>query len=264
MATRDWTRIDKFTDYLTAAGTISSLILGILAIIYSFISSRQQSDLMGSIGSSSKDIQIVAGQLSVVAASAESIQKKADLRTDTMLELVEQLKSSLGSLQESTTNIDSKSADIASRVQTVQSQIEAMAKPSLLEPLAAKESHWNDTTLQAAIATASLTGLCALNVLAIASEAENKKFDLTKYSQHGGPKDPSYMQGYLVALDAASMFDLEFQKSPERHIIYKVREFPEKLSGWIKKEFETRINAAKPDQKVRWQAFVDSAPLCIE
>ncbi|GER16999.1 hypothetical protein [Variovorax boronicumulans] len=260
LATKKWTTIERFTDYLTAAGTISSLILGTLAIIYSFISSRQQSDALGSIESSGKSIREVAVKMASVTSSAEAIQAKAESRTETMLDLVTQLKSSISSLQENTQELTSKSADIADKVLGVQSQIEAISRPS--EAPLSEKVIWNKDTLSDALETVSLTGLCAASLVVKAFGAQEKTLNLTKYTEITESQNFNYLQGFLVGWDSAFIFELEPTKIAEA-VGYKVLAVNPELIELLDAQWEQRFKGANERQTLRWKGFKNAIDLSV-
>jgi hypothetical protein len=58
-----WTQNRDFTQYLSNAATMTSLLLGVVAIFYSFISNNSMSNSLGSISEISKDVKKVGSQI---------------------------------------------------------------------------------------------------------------------------------------------------------------------------------------------------------
>ena len=52
----NWSQVPKLVEYITFALTVSSLILAILAIVYSVYSNSSISELMGEISIATKDV----------------------------------------------------------------------------------------------------------------------------------------------------------------------------------------------------------------
>jgi hypothetical protein len=260
VATREWTAIEKFTDYLTAAGTMSSLVLGVLAIIYSFVSSRQQSDVLGSIESASRNVSQVVGQMNALTISAESLQNRAETRTESMIELVSQLRVSLDSLQTTTQELTSKSEDIAGKVGSVQSQLESMGQSSK-SPLEDGEI-WNEKSLGNFLQNSSVWGLCAITLIVQANKSADHILHVAKYSENGGPKGVGYLQGYLVCLDAAGMFDISSHDGGT-DLAYKLNEINPLLEKSLETAWSRRYANARPALKTRWDAYKLAAAQCV-
>lgn len=75
IASDRWTGQVGFTDYLTNAATITSLLLGLIAIIYSFYSNGAISSSLGGISSAAKDVERVGGRISEYVDVAKSIEE---------------------------------------------------------------------------------------------------------------------------------------------------------------------------------------------
>lgn len=82
LMTDRWTEKGDFTQYLSNAATMTSLLLGVVAIFYSFISNSNMSNSLGSITEVSKDVKEVGDQIAkyhgssgeLIAAGTKSIQ----------------------------------------------------------------------------------------------------------------------------------------------------------------------------------------------
>lgn len=263
LATKEWTKLDGFTDYLTAAGTMTSLVLGVLAIIYSFISSRQQTDVIGSIEISSRTISQAVGQLNTLSNSAQSLQKRAEDRTESLVEIVSQLRDSVSAVQDITGKISEQSSDIAGRVQTVQSQLETLAKPA--NPTDPEAPAITAEYVERTLGISSVWGLCAVTLVVEAHRA-NKGFNLSEYVKHGGPSGGGYMNGFLIGWDCAGFFDLSVPEKTEAGSLdkkYVVSAMHPQLDAALEAEWAQRVADAKETTKLRWQKYRSAAILAL-
>jgi len=76
-ATYNWTALPKFTDYLTAAGTMVSIVLGVLAIIYSFVSGDSISRSLGNVASAAEDLREARNEFSNVVAAGSDLSESS-------------------------------------------------------------------------------------------------------------------------------------------------------------------------------------------
>jgi hypothetical protein len=63
LVTFNWTTLQGFTKYLSVAATVTSLVLGVLAIIYGFVSSGTINQSLGSVESSASKLTTIAADL---------------------------------------------------------------------------------------------------------------------------------------------------------------------------------------------------------
>jgi hypothetical protein len=75
LASDRWTGQEGFTDYLSNAATITSLLLGLIAIIYSFFSNGTISSNLGGISSAARDVEKVGGQIGDYLEVAKNIDE---------------------------------------------------------------------------------------------------------------------------------------------------------------------------------------------
>lgn len=112
VATTAWTKIEGFTNYIGVAATITSLVLGILAIIYSFVSSGSTNQFLGSIESSANSIREIGGKLGEVFESGQELQAKAQARNEELHVIIENLRSVIDL-------VSNRTVEIAGAVETI-------------------------------------------------------------------------------------------------------------------------------------------------
>ena len=96
IATDRWTGKEGFTDYLSNAATMTSLLLGLVAIIYSFVSNSTISSSLGSINSVSNEVGAVNKQLGEYVLLAKEIEKSGRENVVSMEGVSSEMKKKLG------------------------------------------------------------------------------------------------------------------------------------------------------------------------
>ena len=103
--TTEWTTLTGFTDYLNVAATITSLVLGILAIIYSFVSTGSMSQFLGSIGQSTDQMTKISDEIRDLIIQGQRNQENAGERTEQFQRLVSELSTNVNTLHLTTAAI---------------------------------------------------------------------------------------------------------------------------------------------------------------
>ena len=203
LATKHWTKIEGFTEFLSVAATITSLVLGVLAIIYSFVSNGAMSQFLGSIDSSTASIQNVSVELRAAAHEAEKIQERAEEKTSQLQYIVSDLRQALADISDRTTNIDNKNGHI----KDLQADISRLAYKSAdnNSPIL-----WTKDHIRYALITASHVGMIALNAVLLAEE-DNKYCDLNGLFNINEARTFNYVYGYLIASTACQLINVESQ-----------------------------------------------------
>lgn len=250
LATRNWTELKGFTDYLSVAATITSLVLGVLAIIYSFVSSNSTNSSLGSIESSAHDIRSIGADLRRIVSEGQQLQNEAESKNREFHQLV-------GDLQVAVEGISSKTAEIAGTVQGLPSQFgelrDEMRKRSQAEPAEkSKEdlrSMWTPEKLNAFLSNMSLLGLTAAKALCDA-KVSDRYCDLRKLFDTELTKSFEYVYGFLIAASSAGAFRYE---TPEGESLSKgkarIRDPSEELISAVEHEWTTRAESAEASKK---------------
>jgi hypothetical protein len=209
LATKHWTGLQGFTDYLSVAATITSLVLGVLAIIYSFVSSNSTNSSLGSIESAAQDIRSIGFDLRHVVAEGQELQKHAESKNQEFHQLV-------GDLRLAVDGISSTTTEIAGTIQGLPSQFgeirDEMRKRAQSEPAEKSRENlralWTPEALSSFLSNMSLLGLAAVKALSDA-KASDKYTDLQKLFDSEKTKNFEYVWGFLVASSSAGIFRYE-------------------------------------------------------
>jgi hypothetical protein len=241
LITRDWTKIDGFIDYLNVAAGVTSIALGILAIIYSFVSTGSFNQSLGAIEGSASRVAKIADELGGVLKSGQSLQSRAEKRTDELHELVIHLRTGLDALATTTTEIAGSVAAIPDRISSLQ---KAAGRESTEAEATAAPSKWDKAAVETYLKRSSVLGFVAIYSAAQASLTE-KYVDLKKLfgSNH------EYVWGYLIASSAAGIIRLEYPEGQSGNRIVRLKEPQGDLADAVAQEWTRRSTTGKEFQR---------------
>lgn len=95
VATDRWTGKEGFTSYLSNAATITSLLLGVVAIFYSFVSNSSISTSLGSIGSISDEVTKTNKSVGEYVSLAKEIESMGRLNLQSMEVVSDEMRKGL-------------------------------------------------------------------------------------------------------------------------------------------------------------------------
>jgi len=126
IASDRWTLQPRFTEYLGNAATMTSLVLGLVAIFYSFISNDGLSKSLGSLGSVSESISSVRDQVVRQIEHGEETAREVHSSAKLIERTSIKLESSLSSLQDSLLEISSKTQELHGALGVLPEKIDAL------------------------------------------------------------------------------------------------------------------------------------------
>lgn len=206
LATQNWTTLPGFTDYLNVAATVTSLVLGVLAIIYSFVSSNSTNNFLGSVEASAREMRTIGTEMRSIVTSGQELQSRAEKRNDELHKLVCNLREAVDTVSNKTTEIaetlPSKFKDLSEEVRKSSQTNLPVQQTVLLKDLWKPEHH------AAFLESASLLGIAALKGMLDAQEAV-KYCDLRTLFSTEHAKNFDYVYGFLIASSSAGIFKYE-------------------------------------------------------
>lgn len=241
LITRNWTKLEGFTDYLSVAATVSSLVLGILAIIYSFVSSGSMSNFLGSIERANRDMTSVAHDLRNVLDQGQKIQNQAEGRTKQLHALTINLSSSLEQLAQTTQNIKKSVDQIPGQIDSIKERIPFSMENSPNHQRIHGLKTWSDSELELFLKISSGMGLVALRLALEANTADVYASMAGFY----GDNFENYGYGFLMAADAAMIIDVNSQDGDSMLPDISASTNNENLYALLIKEWESRVEKDK-------------------
>lgn len=210
LMTRSWTELKGFTDYLNVAATITSLVLGILAIIYSFVSNGSMSQFLGSIETSTSSMRAVSNDLQAISAGAKQLQQRADERTEQLQLLATELRHSITTLNDKTTAIAGTVETLPTRFGELREAVLARAPVGGLSADYGSELRavWTEDFVKQFLQKSSRLGIAALRALERASES-GKYCNLVKLFDTDDSKDFEYVYGFVIASASSGLILLD-------------------------------------------------------
>lgn len=266
VATERWSSSKEFTTYLSNAATMTSLFLGVVAILYSFISNDGMARSLGSISTVSDEVRNVRHEIatfvgltkdSTQAAAASNAQVRdasASISTsivslsETLQELSSQnenLRELLGSLPTRFDQLETKVGDVAKAIGEKPQQVKQ-------PPISATEISTQAVT--AFLSRASLYQNLLTYACVLAFESK-KSLSIPDFCKAVESEAPNGYQGFLNCMNA---IQLCWRKAVEgKDKTFTVNSVHPDLKTQSKTYFVKYIDeayAGKPDEHGRWIA----------
>jgi hypothetical protein len=217
IATDRWTLQPKFTEFLSNAATMTSLVLGLVAIFYSFISNDGMSKSLGSIVTVSDEVRQTKEQISRQAQLAETTLQESTRAIDLFQAASKEVDANIATLSERlgeirvhTEALHGSLRDLPSRLDKFESRVMDATKgigekahgttaPTDKRPI----EDWvvNRLLERSALSANLLAYACVL------AQKHKKLLDLAAFGQSIGNTTQSYQAGYLACMDALDLID---------------------------------------------------------
>jgi hypothetical protein len=208
MATIKWTELPKFTDYLSTAATITSLVLALLAIIYAYISNDSLAQTTGLLSGVASDAKEATTKVSELLKEIDALAGGANTSNEHLAAMLEELKIQMGSLAGTASTLDQQANAIAQVLPEIPKGLnqlgERIDKLMQAAPLKAEKSIKPlvpEAQLEALAKTAmegsSTWGLFLMHTIYL-SKKHGKSFDIKQFM--GSTFAGDYPYGYLIAL----------------------------------------------------------------
>lgn len=265
IATDRWTVQPNFTAYLSNAATMTSLVLGLVAIFYSFISNNNLSQSLGNINNVAENIVQIKNQISSYLSLTEKATEVTRTSTDQMQRLSEKVDKDLSSLTMTLNAISEKSELLHDSINALPSRLDRLESSvidatkavgeKIQPPSTPTESEMpTDSSVLRFLKLAPLFG----NLLAIACVLANKhgkKLNLDEFSKAINENVTAYSAGFLACMDAAQLVDREIIKDEYR--IYNIKSVHPRLNQSSRTYFSDYIERNyrdKPELLDKWKA----------
>lgn len=126
VATERWSSSKDFTTYLSNAATMTSLFLGVIAILYSFVSNDSMARSLGSITTVTDQVREVRGQIAeyvrLTADSTQAVQSSGSEIRDAS----GAISDSLGSLDETLKELSSQNQELRTLLGSLPTRFEQL------------------------------------------------------------------------------------------------------------------------------------------
>ncbi len=255
LITHRWTDIPGFREYLTVGATVTSLVLGVLAIIYSFVATGQQSSVLGAVQAAATSTGGAVGKLDGFMTSARELQAEAAKRTADLHVLTQALAASVNEIRDETKALVMASGEVAGKVNLLPSQLgeiksiieqsgKSVPKPAISTPPATEQ--WGAASIRAALSTSSWYGLVVIEACVRGAEL-HKDVSIPKLSEGLDKADIGYLWGYLVAFSQTLLIRLATRQGLLNQ--FEIAWIHPALEESMKQEWDRRIAAAPLENK---------------
>lgn len=264
LVTFKWTSLSGFTEYLSVAATVTSLVLGILAIIYGFVSNGSINQSLGSVETASLRMGQVASDFQSIATNSQALQERAEQRTEKLHELIGDLQLGLHDLAATTQKISGSVDALSDRISNAQKTAPKEPDVSDTQNADSAVAESTEDPYRRFFRRASPMGLLAVYASLKATQA-NRYVDLLKLV---GSSNYEYTWGFLVAAASARTIALEYPakkrgvravrlKNPSDELIRAVN------AAWAEAPLAKKVARRKIVEQFEpliSEAFVDGAP----
>lgn len=239
LMTFKWTQLDGFTSYLSVAATMTSLVLGVLAIIYSFLSSNSTNNSLGSIESAAHDIRDISEDLGRVVNDSQSLQSKAETRNQELHGLVQELRNAMDGLSNTT-------AVIAKSVEGLPPKFDAihveLSKRFYLQPKTDPsddlQSIWNKKALDSFFSILGPAGMIAFKALIDADKTKScvnmKKLFLSETLYN-------FVDGVLFTSEASGIIGFSYDPADDSNGKVFLTNYVEYFESALLEQWEIRM-----------------------
>jgi hypothetical protein len=238
LATAEWTKLEGFTDYLSTAATITSLVLALLAIIYAYISNDSLTRTTGIVSEAADEAHKATTEISSLLNTVESLARNSDQSNISLSKTLGELTQQIGTLSQTASTFDRQANEISSILQDIpkglgklEKQIQEYAQMAL--PSRATEADTKaipDKDMEA-IANNSFNGASPSGAFLLyscyLSFKSQKPLELNKISDIS--TTTSYWYGYLIALFSTHL--IECNQIPKIDQPFIVTKCPEVFGG---------------------------------
>ncbi|WP_319238025.1 hypothetical protein [uncultured Propionivibrio sp.] len=261
VATTKWTELPKFTDYLSTAATITSLMLGLLAIIYAYISNDSLSKSTGVVSEAAADAHDATTKISALLQSVGSLTNESNESNSKLEKIIDDLRFQLAALGSTAKTLDGQANAIASVLPEIPKGLDLLGRKfdefMQTEPqieingkTTEKSTIQSNDSSDEIIVRSSKLGLLLIYGCYL-SHSNGKPFNVKTFS--GEPNSEDYMYGYFVALFAAGRLKYEAVDKSNSSIV-KVTEY----IGDFAKAKDFYIKRAENENKVEVLAEAQS------
>ena len=240
VATTIWTEKNDFTVYLTNIATAVSLVLGLVAIFYAFISNNNLSKSIGNISNISHSITKVESKFSNFLESSVELSNNSKSSVNHIKIASNKIEKNLQTLIEILSKINEKTEFLQQTVNTIPDDLKRLRldiedsrikNTDKISPQTSPESVINHYSF---LNKSSLTGNYLLFAAYLAHK-HKKPLSLGKLQEiFASSKD--YFRGFLIASTSAGLVDYEHEDENDAEN-YKITS----ITGIIDDQYENQI-----------------------
>lgn len=268
LATGQFTPKEKFTEYLSNAATLVSVVLGLVAIFYSFISNDSLSKSLGSISNVSEQIAKTREQISIYVDRTAETGQIAESGAKLLNSATVEMKHSLSTLTEAMEAIRTQTGEFSSIVGEIPVKLEKLEttfldaaksfgeKPKVKTNLAPNVI-LSDPVVEKFLATSSLSSNLITIACVLAAKA-NQDLELDKICEKINMPISDLMTGYVAAMNAVGLISAKYISGTRS---FKITEVNKRLTENAESYYEKYIYETFKDDTEKleiWRKRLDA------
>jgi hypothetical protein len=263
VATDRWTAQKDFTTYLSNAATMTSLVLGLVAIFYSYISNDGLSKSLGSIATVSADVRDskteIGRYVDLTKEAVTTSAANASLLKGTSEDVhaaLSTLNGTLRAISDENHTLQALVASLPTRIDQLESKVGDVAKALGEKPpqpqSAASSTEISPRVVERFLARPALTYNLVTYAFVLAARTK-KQLSMDALAKAVELNQASTMNGFLYAMHAVQLLSREFVEDQNR--VYYVTAIHPDLDATAKKYIDDYIErnySDKPAEKANW------------
>ncbi len=260
MATERWSSYKEFTTYLSNAATLTSLFLGIIAILYSFISNDGMARSLGSISTVTDEVKSVRHEIvHFVDLTKESTQAAA-ASNDQAKEASASVSASIVSLSETLRELSSQNENLRELLASLPTRFDQLETKfgDVAKALDEKPQQGHPPISDAEISTEAVTAFLSraslyqnlLTYACVLAEESSKPLSIPVFCSAVEFDAPNGLQGFLSCMNAIQLCRR------------KAVEGAEKTFSFISVHSELRTQSKPYFEKYVRETYTDKPAVC--
>lgn len=268
VSTDRWTDKAGFTTYLSNAATMTSLLLGVVAIFYSFISNDSMSRSLGSITTVSTEVRDARSQIESFVELTKTATDESAQNTRLVHDASANLSTSLTSLDETLHAISSQNevlktlvGNLPTRIDQLESKFVDVAKTMGEKPQKYENPGLSNDIPKQVIQRFLTRSSLSQNLLAYAcvlAVASKKNLVIADFCKAVEFNTPSSYNGFLSCMFALQLCSRKLVSDQDK--TYQILSAHSELTNECKKYFVSYIatDIDEPAQKSAWQKRLEN------
>lgn len=274
IATERWSASEQFTTYLSNAATMTSLLLAVIAIFYSFVSNDSLSRSLGSITTISTEVQSARQQIGQYSemtkeASAASSTNAALLRETSQeaAATVSSLKETLGAISRQNETLQGLVSALPTRIDQLETKVGDVAKalgekPPPAQPAAAT-SDISSRAVEHFLARATLSQNLLTYACALAASSK-KQLDIHAFGKAVGYEAPSNFNGFLNCMHSIELIDRKAVAGQDKvYVVSAVHPEVKRQTKSYLTDYIERAYADKPMEQLSWRGKMEAVEVLL-
>ncbi|RVT46847.1 hypothetical protein [Rubrivivax albus] len=263
LMTERWSASKEFTTYLSNAATMTSLLLAVVAIFYSFISNDGMSRSLGSISTVASEVREVREDIEAFAGQTKLSTETAAINNSLVRSASAELSSTMTSLSETLSAISNQNAALKDLVASLPTRIDQLETRfgDVANAISEKQQQSQVPITSADLPATAVERFLGrvtfqqhLIVVACVLAADTgKELDMSALCKVIDWNAPNQFQGFLSCMHAVQLCSRSFVQGKDK--TYTIKSIHPDLQSSAKQTFVRYVESnfgEKPDERAKW------------